>query len=192
MGARNQKRATDAGSSHGSEVPDYVAAYVMELAKQSYKAEYDRRESMFETSNRLLTCDSVLSVAIVTLMPALSATFPNCKTLLSISSYLCLALIVVSIILGVISQYRFKFYGLPTPDAIFKEMDVQIDRFTSQYAVAKHYCDTMAEIQQTLKQSTDTLRNMNRVSLVLLLIASAILFFISALCVLLALTTQLT
>ncbi len=189
MSIQNQENKTDAAARKG-EIPDYVATYIMNLARQSYNAEYSRRESMFETSNRLLTCDSVLSVAVVTLMPALRSEFPDNASFLSIPSYLCLGLIVVSIILGVVSQYRFKFYGLPDPDEIFKEMDVQISKFTSQYVVAKHYCNTMAEIQKTLKRSTDTLRAMNRASLVLLLIASAILLFVSMSCVLFALITS--
>lgn len=50
---------------------DDLAEYLMRISERSFDSEVARRQSMLEASNRLLGCNSIISMALVMVFPIL-------------------------------------------------------------------------------------------------------------------------
>ena len=71
MGKRSQKQIEGEGAVPGFDSVDYSAEYLSWMTELSYQTELSRRDSYERLSNCLLSCVSIISVALLTVAPLL-------------------------------------------------------------------------------------------------------------------------
>lgn len=151
---------------------DDLAEYLMRISERSFDSEVARRQSMLETSNRLLSCNSIISVALVTVFPILMDQLNESgrKCVLFVSVVILL-LIAASIGVGVVSQYRFRYLTFAPPSNLQKELMRDRKKLKSGYSIAWHYANSLDSVQRSLKEVNDRISRLNKASFVLLGIA---------------------
>lgn len=136
---------------------------------------------MLDTSNRLLTCDSIISVALVSVLPTMLGQFSDGEdasvTIILVFSFLALAFMVASLGVGLFAQYRFTYRALERPSKL--ENDIWESRSTlkTRYQIAWQYSNTLDIVQRSLAMVNNKLGKLNKLALVLLGIALGIALF---------------
>ena len=149
-----------------------TAAYIHESVHASIEMELKRCESLRKMSGTILTCGSVISVALVTAAGPLFEFFRSRMELETVLlTVMCLSLVAlfVSIVLALISQLRFAYVSLPNPSKILKALD-NGNLFT-EMEIARHYSEGADEIYVGLSERNNIMRG--------LLTAAAIAIFVS-------------
>lgn len=157
---------------------DDLSDYLRLVAEKSFDGEVARRQSMLETSNRLLTCDSIISVALVSILPTMLNQFSDGRgasaAVIIIFSFVALVFMVASLGVGVIAQYRFSYRALNSPRELEKDIRASQPRLKTKYQVAWQYSNTLDDVQISLIEVNDRLGKLNKLALVLLGIALGI------------------
>lgn len=99
MGKRSRKQIDNVAP--GSNAVDYSADYLSWMAELSYQTELSRCDSYERLSNCLLSCVSIISVALLTVAPVLFAKY-SCNDSGATASFVLLAsgYVVVMLLLG--------------------------------------------------------------------------------------------
>lgn len=185
VGAKQQNNSANVDMECGSDtVPsdsprevtlDDLAEYLFLVSNKTFDEETARRQSMLDTSNRLLTCDSIISVALISILPIMLDQLPDGNELSSavviIFSFLALAFVIASLGVGVIAQYRFAYRALNTPRELEEGIRASAPRLKTKYQIAWQYSNTLDDVQTSLVRLNDRLGRCNKIALILLGIA---------------------
>lgn len=173
----NQKATPDeAGEEHDAEVTlDDLAEYLRLVSEKSFDEEMTRKQSMLDTSNRLLTCDSIISVALVSALPTMLGQFTDGEkssaALILILSFIALGFMIASLGVGVVAQYRFEYRALDTPRKLEKGIRNSMPKLETKYQIAWQYSNTLDDVQTSVASVNDRLGRLNKLALALLGIA---------------------
>lgn len=176
-------RCADVVSSDDSQAASLndLAEYLRLVSEKSFDGEMARRQSMLDTSNRLLTCDSIISVAMVSILPTMLNRFSSedasSATAILILSFVALAFMIASLGAGLIAQYRFSYEALSRPKKLEAGIWKSRDKLETKYQIAWQYSNTLDEVQTSLALVNDRLGKLNKLSLVLLGVALGIAMF---------------
>ena len=120
MGKRSRKLRESVAPSF--EAVDYSAEYLSWMAELSYQTELSRRDSYERLSNCLLSCVSIISVALLTVAPLLFERYSYndngaaASFVLLASGYVVVMLLLgASFLLSLLSQVRLKMSVLASP-----------------------------------------------------------------------------
>lgn len=154
--------------------PSVTADYIKATVHAAVDMEVKRCESLRKMSGTILTCASIITVALATVAQPLfgffSADAGLSKVLLGI---FCLALgaLLVAILLALVSQLRFAYVALPGPQKIMEALDNGND-FTEMES-ARHYSQGADEIYQGLTKRNDSMRRLLNASAIAVFVAFA-------------------
>lgn len=166
-----------------SSLPKYLSNYLFRIADKSFEMELDRYDSLIGASERLLTCDSILSVATTALLPTLLNLVSRHYGIILFFFFLSLILIFISFSLSAICQFRFKYYELPSPGKLSALLQGEAKSYKSVSTCAVHYCSSIEPIFQSLKKRNDRLSLLSRLSLSFLLASLGITIFQIIICI---------
>lgn len=173
----NQQTATDKVSEeHGAETTlDDLAEYLRLVSEKTFDEEMARKQSMLDTSSRLLACASIISVALVSVLPIMLGQLTDGKkssaTLILILSFIALGFIIASLGVGVVAQYRFEYSALDTPRKLEEDIRNSAPKLKTKYQIVWQYSNTLDKVQTTVASTNDKLGRLNKLALVLLGIA---------------------
>ena len=162
------QKATDKSQ---AKLADLMMMNIVQLGKFSYELEEKREQSLINQSSNMLTAFSIFSAVVFVVMPiVIDYTDVNVYQLL-----LCIAVVSVflvgSLVLSVLSQWRFKYKTMTDINDFFTQVNKEHQKYCSQAQFDMQWKDQLSQIQSSKKINNDMRSN--------LIIASMILFIIA-------------
>lgn len=129
---------------------------VAAFGKFSFELEEKREQSLITQSGHLLTVLSILTAAILMALPLLidHTIIPQSQILAA--SGIVLAPLIVSIVLCVITQWRFGYQTMMNATAFQEKISADLKSYPSQAQYDFQWCNQLSEIQDSRKKNNDT------------------------------------
>lgn len=186
MGKRSKKQKE--GMAPGFEAVDYSAEYLSWMAELSYQTELSRRDSYERLSNCLLSCVSIISVALLTVAPMLFAKY-DCNDNGATTSFVLLAsgyvvvmlLLGASFLLSLLSQVRLKMSVLASPAELKDYVVGEVNHgapFASSMEVAEGKAKAVQPHFESLNRKNEYMRKCLKASMILSIAAVSICLFL--------------
>lgn len=186
MGKRSRKQIESVAP--GFEAVDYSAKYLSWMTELSYQTELSRCDSYERLSNCLLSCVSIISVALLTVAPVLFAKYSyndsgaTASFALLASGYVVVVLLLgTSFLLSLLSQVRLKMNVLAAPMELNDFVASEIKRgapFASPMEVAEGKAKAVQPHFESLNCKNEYMRKCLKASMILLIVAVSICLFL--------------
>lgn len=144
----------------GEMSPAYLAEYVMHLGDLSYEMEMQRYESLLSSSGRLLTCCSILSVALLTFLPVVADVSLVPESFVAVSYAVVFLFVIASFSFGLVAQYRFKYQEVQSPRSLARLVIKEQKLYETELIVAEHYCDVLEEPYKSIRKRNEKLSSL--------------------------------
>lgn len=187
MGKRSRKQIEGEGVVPGFNSVDYSAEYLSWMTELSYQTELSRYDSYERLSNCLLSCVSIISVALLTIAPVLFAKYSynngaTASFVLLASGYVVVMLLLgASFLLSLLSQVRLKMSVLASPIELNDYVASEVNRgapFASAMEVAEGKARAVQPHFESLNRKNEHMRKCLKVSMILLIVAVFICLFL--------------
>jgi len=157
---------------------DDVYKFALELAKESYSAEEKRENSIISQAGRMVTVFSILAVFVLTVLSFLvdNATWIP-LLFLTVYAIIVLSLLLGSLTLSILAQWRFKYDELPSPVRIFSHIDQDCDEYKSIRDHAENYAETMEPIYRSKLNNNNKRASFIMVAMILFYISLVVILF---------------
>lgn len=186
MGKRSRKQRESVAP--GFDAVDYSAEYLSWMTELSYQTELGRCDSYERLSNCLLSCVSIISVALLTVAPVLFAKYSyngngaTASFVLLASGYVVVMLLLgASFLLSLLSQVRLKMSVLASPmdlnDFIAGEIECGAP-FASPMEVAEGKARAVQSHFESLNRKNEYMRKCLKASMILLIVAVSVCLFL--------------
>ena len=186
MGKRSRKLRESVAP--GFEAVDYSAEYLSWMAELSYQTELSRRDSYERLSNCLLSCVSIISVALLTVAPLLFERYSYndngvaASFVLLASGYVVVMLLLgASFLLSLLSQVRLKMSVLASPTDLKEYVASEVSRgapFASPMEVAEGKAIAVQPHFESLNRKNEYMRKCLKASMILLILAVSVCLFL--------------
>lgn len=186
MGKRSRKLRESVAP--GFEAVDYSAEYLSWMAELSYQTELSRRDSYDRLSNCLLSCVSIISVALLTVAPLLFERYSYkdngaaAAFVLLASGYVVVMLLLgASFLLSLLSQVRLKMSVLASPTDLKEYVAGEVSRgapFASPMEVAEGKAIAVQPHFESLNRKNEHMRKCLKASMILLIVAVSVCLFL--------------
>ncbi len=187
MGKRSRKQKENDSVGAGIDAVDYSAEYLSWMTELSYQTELSRCDSYERLSNCLLSCVSIISVALLTIAPVLFAKYSynngaTASFVLLASGYVVVMLLLgASFLLSLLSQVRLKMSVLASPIELNDYVAGEVNRgapFASAMEVAEGKARAVQPHFESLNRKNEHMRKCLKVSMILLIVAVSICLFL--------------
>lgn len=150
----------------------YTADYLYRLSDGSFQMEEDRYKSLMDTSARLITCISILAVALMAAINLVVPALSECGALLPLValSVATFASLIASLVVALCSQFRFKYQALGCPAIIADIVESFPTDFEDEKAAAFHYARSLQESYQSLSHRNDIIQGLVTASTICLFV----------------------
>lgn len=186
MGKRSRKQRESVAP--GFDAVDYSAEYLSWMTELSYQTELGRCDSYERLSNCLLSCVSIISVALLTVAPVLFAKYSyngngaTASFVLLASGYVVVMLLLgASFLLSLLSQVRLKMSVLASPMDLNDFIAGEIERgapFASPMEVAEGKARAVQSHFESLNRKNEYMRKYLKASMILLIVAVSVCLFL--------------
>ncbi|MBC2888192.1 hypothetical protein [Gordonibacter massiliensis (ex Traore et al. 2017)] len=166
--ARGNNFCTGEGSEH-------IASVILGLGEMSYRMEDSRYSALLSASAHILTCLSIMSVALISLLGILLDALRDYSLVIGIAFLSVFAVLLASFVIALIAQFRFHYKELQSPAKIGEYTHSVESEFESKAEVARYYCNCLEESQESLKKRNHKISSLIEVATILLVIAVGIL-----------------
>lgn len=144
---------------------------IVEFAKFSYELEDKREKSLIDQSGQMLTAFSVTSAALLMAIPILIEHTDVPKHMILTSAGIVLVFMIISMVLAVVSQWRFKYATMMNGEELLQRIEADKIYHLYQPQYDYQWVDQLKVIQESKKKNND--------KRCLLISASMIVFFIA-------------
>lgn len=186
MGKRSRKQRGSVAP--GFDSVDYSAEYLSWMTELSYQTELSRCDSYERLSNCLLSCVSIISVALLAVAPVLFAKYSyngngaTASFVLLASGYAVVMLLLgASFLLSLLSQVRLKMSVLASPMDLNDFVAGEINRgapFASPMEVAEGKARAVQSHFESLNRKNEYMRKCLKASMILLIVAVSVCLFL--------------
>lgn len=186
MGKRSRKQRGSVAP--GFDSVDYSAEYLSWMTELSYQTELSRCDSYERLSNCLLSCVSIISVALLTVAPVLFAKYSyngngaTASFVLLASGYAVVMLLLgASFLLSLLSQVRLKMSVLASPMDLNDFVAGEINRgapFASPMEVGEGKARAVQSHFESLNRKNEYMRKCLKASMILLIVAVSVCLFL--------------
>lgn len=128
---------------------------IVEFAKFSYELEEKRERSLINQSGQMLTAFSVVSATLLMGVTILIDHTCIPKNMILKSAGISLALMLISMALAVISQWRFKYVTMMTGEELLQKVEADMNHHVYQSQYDYQWVDQLKEIQVSKKENND-------------------------------------
>lgn len=149
---------------------------IVEFAKFSYELEEKREQSLINQSGHMLTAFSIASAAILMAAPFLLEYTSLSKRMIILTAGIVIVFIVISMVLALISQWRFKYTTMMNGEELLKKVEKDVNNHVFQFQYDYQWLDQLKEIQNSKKENNDKRYKLIHASMVVFFIAVACLF----------------
>lgn len=155
-----------------------VASYLKVISKESFDSEQKRYESLIDTSNRLLTSESIITAALGAVISALSRQTegPLGQGLLVVA-LIVMGLVVISLAFCLIAQWRWKHELLGSPGDLSKYVSEELKKFKDEFTIAVDYADSLEKVFETTVNKNNKISKCIKIS-IFIMVSALVLFLI--------------
>ncbi len=130
--------------------------HIKELSKYSYDLEKDREDSLLQQSGRMLEAFSVYTATMGILLSVILEYIPSLpKKFIFAATGIISLLLIVSLVLAILAQWRYKYVTLPLPKEIYKHVHDNYKPFLNNINQIKHYNELLNEVQESKKKNNN-------------------------------------
>lgn len=157
---------------------------MVEFAKFSYELEEKREQSLIEQSSQMLTAFSVASAALLMAVPIILDNISISKRKVLLSAGLVLFFMLISMVLAVISQWRFKYKTMMNGEELLQKVEANAESHIYQAQYDYQWIDQIKEIQESKKKNNDKRYRLIHASMIFFFVATASLLLCSLIIIL--------
>ena len=143
-----------------------ITENVLELSKLSYEAEEKREQSLINQSSQMATAFSFSSAVILMLFPIITSTFLEvplrCLTILSAT---ILSLLILSLGIALLVQWRFRYQTLPSPQEILEHELKNAEHFNTPEQRNQAFAQTLDSKWKSKRKINDFRAFLIRISM---------------------------
>lgn len=155
----------------------HTARHLSSMVMLTLQMEEKRCSSLRGLAGTLLTCSSIVSVALLTVAAPLFQFYSSMGTpstvLLLTFYFMSLLSLVLSILFSILSQLRFSYEALPSPEKI-REAIADGTPF-GELEAATHEADSLDNIYGSLEKKNDTMRNLLKASTICAIVSIGVI-----------------
>lgn len=166
---------------------DVTASVLEEMSKTSLEMEKARTESLVRLANTLLTCVSILSVALISIASPLYGFFsamPYVRLVVVVGVMIGMLLLIADLILVLLSQRRFAYEALPSPNTLCDCVDT--GEVYERLEAARNMCVTYGGMYDAESANNEKRCRLLKAAITVLIIAiglmaafAIVLFFVA-------------
>lgn len=134
---------------------DFCLKNVVDFAKFSYELEEKREQSVVNQSGQMLTALSVASATTLMAVQILIEHTSISKLEILISAGTVLALLLASMTLAVLAQWRFKYVTMMTGEELLQKINNDAENHQYQFQYGFQWIDQLNAIQSSKKKNND-------------------------------------
>lgn len=140
----------------------YTATYLYKLSDDTFQMEENRYRSLVDTSARLITCISIIAVALMAVISIVAPAF--CKhgimRVLVALSVITFVPLLGSLVVALCSQIRFKYEALGYPADIAETVKGFSADFENEKEAALHYARSLQKSYVSLCHRNDIIQRL--------------------------------
>ena len=183
---RKEKRSVatiETSDPHSIEQETLRMENVAEFARYSFQLEEKREQSILNQAGQMLMAFSVSSVAVLMATPIIldHTSIPSCMILLSAG--IVLTFMLISMVLAVISQWRFHYKTMFNGKELLQKVEADISRHAFQPQYDFQWILQLSAIQESKKKNNDIRCNLIQASMIAFFVAVACLVICSVIIV---------
>lgn len=186
-----EEKKTEESESNSSEAEQNVLKLyrlVRELSEMSFKSECQRKQEILEQSRTIQTVFSILSVALFSVAQLLADKGFQFSWRIILFTFIAFGILVASLVLACLAQYRRKIKVLPDPASIKKQVQ-KYERNLSHDASKENWkADWLGEMYDCVKKNNDII--VKYINIATLLMLGAVIFLF-AMAVVIAVHTKI-
>lgn len=123
---------------------DKIIRNAQEFSMLSYDFEDKREQSLINQSSQILTAFSIISAALLMVVPIINSSIPTLPVSYTLFCLgITLTLLIISMILAILVQWRYKYQALPSPISIYSHFQSNIKFFEREAQRSKSWIETM-------------------------------------------------
>lgn len=160
-----------------SEDYNVVGDLLIRLVDRSFEMEVARSESLNRQNSMLITCISIMSIAMATV---LTLAVGNSSSSWMITLFALNGIVLLGGLCAcIVAMIRKPYKVLASPKTLREDVDERLEQkccveIESELLAARHYADSLEESYTSLHEKNEFLRKANKTALVLLLFSCAI------------------
>lgn len=178
------------GCKHEDQVrAESLSELCMRLGEKSIDMVEQRYQSLLSTSSHLMTCISIIFVALFSLLPVLLLQCPALIRVIAIGYFVISSLLVAALITTLIARYRFQYSITQSPEKLADYAVQHRNEFADEAEVGQFFGRCLQEPYESMQARNDRISLLIKASfylliacLLLALLFSGFLLLTQALC----------
>ena len=155
-------------------IEDMMMRNIKDLGKFSYELEEKREQSLIEQSSQMLTAFSIFSAVILVIVPFIvDLKIVSVAKMLFCTGIVTLVLI-TSLVLALLAQWRFGYQTMVNVNDILEQVKNESHNYQTQAQFDMQWKYQLEQIQVSKKKNNDKRVNLIRASMLVFLIAVAL------------------
>lgn len=160
---------------------DMMLGNIIELGKFSFDLESKREESILTQTSQMLTSFSFITVVILMIIPIVFEHTSIAKDLILASFFIILIAFLLSFVLALAAQYRFKYISMLNIEDIYNEVKNNHKEYTNDNSFKLQLIDQIGRVHKSKKQTNDMRVKLVRASMICFLASIFLLVLFSLL-----------
>ena len=162
---------------------EFTADYLYRCCDKSFQMEVSRYHSLTDTAAKLITCISIIAVAIMTAIELLQPAFDKAgiPSLLACFCLLIFVPLLGSFVTALCSQFRFRYLALAFPTDFAQSVREYDSDFPNAKEAADQYARTLEPCFESLRSRNEIIRRLIKASTICLLVTLGLIVVLSIL-----------
>ena len=152
---------------------------VVEFGRFSFELEEKREQSIIQQSSQMLTAFSIASAAVLMAVPIIIDNTQLRPRTVLIASAVVLAPLLVSMVLAIISQWRFTYSSMCTAEELLNKAEANKENHKFQAQYDYQWVSQLTAIQNSKRKNNDIRANLIRASTVCFLASVGMLLLVT-------------
>lgn len=149
--------------------PNLLSQLCVDLGNKSLEMVENRYQSLLSATSHLMTCISIVSVALFSLLPVLLNALPVWSRLIAMSYFAIFAVLVAALVLVLVARYRFQY---DIPQSPGKLVDFVVDHrqeFKDSAEIGQFYGRCLEDSYSSMQERNDRISSLTKASFGLLI-----------------------
>lgn len=147
------------------------------LSSKSIEMVEQRYQSLLSTSSHLMTCISIVFVALFSLLPILISQCSALIPVIAIGYFVIFAFLTAALITTLIARYRFQYSIIKSPQELVDYTVQNKDEFDNEIEIGQFFGRCLEEPYRSLQDRNDRISRFTKVSFILLILCLALSYF---------------
>lgn len=164
--------------------PELLSQLCIDLSNKSFEIVESRYQSLLSTTSHLMTCISIVSVALFSLLPVLLDVTPGRERWIGGSYLVIFAILVAALGLVLAARYRFQYDIPQSPEKLVDYTVSSRHEFKNNAEIGQFYGKCLERSYESMQERNDRISSLTKVAFVLLIACLFLAYVLFALIVL--------